>query len=154
MPRKPNNLLDLDEVKHGQRLYARYRELSRAAEALEKAADSTPNQRIAAWSAAEVALHSTWSEWADMHAGAIMDALKAYAALEYILNRTGIEDLRYWGTPGCFSMEASDFPDWQYEDDSHEDAQWETGTLHELLCEVAADFAKDEEPEEQRGEQS
>lgn len=148
--RKPSNLLDLDEVKHGQRLYDRYRALCEAAEGVDRRHDGTSEERIAAWTTADDVLTKEWAEWAHMHAGAIMDALRAYAALEYILDRTGIDDLRYWGTPGCFSLEASDFPDWQYQEDSPEEPKWDAGTLHELLCEVAADFAKDEdeEPEE------
>lgn len=83
-----------------------------------------------------------WLEWAALHAGPIMEALTAFAALEEILDHTHITELIWWGDPGTWGLETD------ADQTGEVEGQWMGPDLATVLRVAAADFAAADEADE------
>lgn len=139
----PRRLISIETLKQGESLWKQAHEDQAFANYLMRAA--TESATIKHWQDKADASARAWADWALLYAGDIMIALKAFAALEEILDHTWITELVWWNTPGAWGS-------WGLKTDTDQvgegEGEWEGTELHEVLCAAAADFAGADEFDE------
>lgn len=134
-------LIDVETLKQGAALLEEHRAAERGFSEIRRNPFATSGEFARAVNTTNTA-REAWLNWAAMHAGPIMDALTAYAALEEILDHTHITELIWWTDPGVWGLRTD------ADQTGEDEGNWTDPTLTGVLRAAAADFAAADELED------